>query len=104
MFNSIEGVQREKKSNLKLNDFERRQFLFRKTIIKATTLKEKNFNYKIAGKETKINDVYTYIQNNSLCIMGTNKDTNDILTLSLSNPQKNKLNNNDLQNIYSEVF
>lgn len=36
--------------------------------------------------------------------MGTNKDTNDILTLSLSNPQKNKLNNNDLQNIYSELF
>tara|TARA_R110002126_G_scaffold152203_4_gene299337 strand:- start:40788 stop:42827 length:2040 start_codon:yes stop_codon:yes gene_type:complete len=102
VFNSVELVKSEKES--KLDDFEKKQFLLRKTIIQATTLKENKFNFKIDGKESKINDVYKYILDNPLCEISTKKDEKNILTLNLDNFKETKMSNNDLQNVYSNVF
>jgi len=102
VFNSVELVKSEKES--KLDDFEKKQFLLRKTIIQATTLKENKFNFKIDGKESKINDVYKYILDNPLCEISTKKDEKNILTLNLDNFKEAKMSNNDLQNVYSNVF
>ena len=102
VFNSIALVKSEKES--KLNDVDKKQLLLRKTIIQATTLKEKKFNFKIDGNESKINDVYKYILDNPLCELSTNKNEKNILTLNLDNFKEKKMSNDELQNVYSEVF
>lgn len=102
VFNSVEFVKSEKES--KLNDVEKKQFLLRKTIIQATTLNEKKFNFKIDGKESKINGVYKYILDNPLCEISTKKDKKNILTLNIDKFKETKMSNHDLQNVYSKVF
>lgn len=104
VFNSLDEVKKQKETESKLNDDEKRQFLLRKTIIQATTLKEDNFNFKIDGKTSEINDVYNYLHKNPLCIIDTKEEKSGILTVSLDKFQQKKMSSDNLQNVYSKVF
>lgn len=100
VFNSLDAVKKESK----LNDFEKKQFLLRKTIIQATTLKKENFNFKVDGKQVDINEVFVYLYKNPLCHINSTFENNGIMMLDLNKPQKKKMSSNDLQRIYTKVF
>ncbi|WP_439127504.1 M56 family metallopeptidase [Polaribacter sp.] len=104
IFNSLDEVKKQRETESKLNDDEKRQFLLRKTIIQATTLKTDNFNYKVDGKKSDINNVYSYLHKNPLCIINTKEDKNGILTVSLDKFKNKKMSSDNLQNVYSKVF
>lgn len=101
---SFDEIKREKESNAKFNEHERKQFEIRKMLIKATTLKEDKFNFKIDGKNSHINDAYTYIHNNPICEIFTEENSDGILTLNLKESSGNEMSFNDLQNEYTKIF
>lgn len=87
-----------------MNEYEKKQYLLRKTIIQATTLKPKNFNFKIDGKNSNINNAYEFIYNNPICEINTIAGNENLITLNLKLNKTNQMTNIDLQNVYSRVF
>lgn len=101
---SFDEIKREKESNAKFTEHERKQFEIRKMLIKATTVKEDKFNFKIDGKNSHINDAYTYIYNNPICEIFTEENSDGILILNLKENSGNEMSFNDLQNEYTKIF
>ena len=93
-----------KKIKLKIKWLWKKTIFIKKNNSSGHNIKRENFNHQIAGKKTKINDVYTHIHNKPLCKISTKKNKNSVLTLSLNNDLKTKMSTTDLQNVYSKVF
>ncbi|UAM96877.1 M56 family metallopeptidase [Polaribacter litorisediminis] len=101
---SVAEVEREKESKAKFSDEEKKQFDYRKLLLKTTTMNPSKFNFKINDKNYHINDAYTFIHKHPFSNIDTRESPEGILTILLNKNLKNKMSYDDLQNVYTNIF
>ena len=104
LLTSKDEVKRQQESESTLNEKDKKQLLYRKTIMYAVSLNENSFNFKIDNDKTNIESVYKYIHKNPLCNIKSEENSEGRITLSFDSKQNEPMSYYDLDKLYKKVF
>ncbi|MCH3884263.1 hypothetical protein [Tenacibaculum aquimarinum] len=86
------------------NDNDSKELKYRKQIIKVAERKSSEFLFKINSKKVTSSQLYSYVNKNPESIIKVSENSDGKLTLDFSTSNNKKMNEDELQNVYSKVF